>query len=904
MHYKMGEGFRQGGLEHRGYSEGAYTGARVLGERRSRSTSSKKSTLADNGRRTPRDLLEYAFIYQHLWALVLRFRIRDVHRGQCMVRPCGRGIVERLRRTTECTSDDDEPRWRVRIILGARWIGARRFAGRPHFFGVMRFILIRRECCREGLSDHESEDKEDGTEIGIQAIDGNDCMRNETTLAVMPDCDVNVSIEYWGCVPLLGMRGGGKTSTDLETESSAGPPAGAGVLAWLNDDPELIRREAEFLTILRNQSVHGSEADGGNDGLRQCGSAEDLVNFDGDDSKDPQRAIDDCDVTAAAVEQPDESTRILAETAACEEDTQPQRREISIWEALGDPVPISIWEALGLDDPGGHEGVIASWDAAWRPRSRAFAAQAESGAVRPVAISGRRGERPVMVCMGCYRDVDLERDGAASCACGVHLCSSCTAYGCPRCGTTCRIERKASPPVDHGYNMFELEFQGDLSDDGADMALPPPTAVGLDDSALVCSRCAVGSRDRCLAWRICRCSAVSCENCVAEPCIQCGAISGYAGSSGLPVAGARAHDDHEDEVGYDVREDGSGDIDESDHEEDEDAVLWEDFGAAYVPQPFDGDFLHVAGRLTPGQAAHRRDEITRNMREQRAQRRVEDRRRRKEQIRRGSRPAERRRFRPDVVAFGTANVTSSTAWKEEMDYGEVLPRLDVVAIQEHKLGTEEDRQAAGSALRAAGWDPQIDPPYWKTAGYGGGTAIITREGDGALPTPLSDASMAGERASYLKGRVSFSNLPVLGGILFGAVYGLSGQGVAAQIRFWRYIAEEIRLTGLPFVLAGDWQTAPADMASSGFLDLIGAVLAVPAEATNINAGSTIDHGGQSLAWHSAHSPRPRHPVYAGGSFAWHVMAGGAAPRPSGRQAYWTSPRGTGSRLERMGNEAA
>ncbi len=52
-------------------------------------------------------------------------------------------------------------------------------------------------------------------------------------------------------------------------------------------------------------------------------------------------------------------------------------------------------------------------------------------------------------------------------------------------------------------------------------------------------------------------------------------------------------------------------------------------------------------------------------------------------------------------------------------------------------------------------------------------------------------------------------------------YGISGLPPSKQLQLWLSIAKIVSLLGLPFVICGDWQCTPEELARSGVLRLIG-----------------------------------------------------------------------------------
>ncbi len=310
--------------------------------------------------------------------------------------------------------------------------------------------------------------------------------------------------------------------------------------------------------------------------------------------------------------------------------------------------------------------------------------------------------------MGCHSDLDYDIGDWKQCPCGAYACMRCAGLGCPRC----RSDQWAAQPADLGrndstcYNMEDMEVFPEQRAETLDENGRPTEQARLEAAvgALQCYRCMGCSLTGRAHWRICTCRTTYCEDCFSLPCLVCEAHHTVCGGRETDADGAGEGLLRD----WDVDQLSSGD-----------ERYPEEPNVAYNGCPFEGDFLHVATVLSPKQALDRRDQLTKRMHEERAQSRKDDHERRREQEKRGRRPAARRQPGGATVAFGTANVTTGSSWQDEMEFGTVINALDYAAIQEHRLG-QDDRERAGTRLREAGWDPQIDKPYWKSSGYGGG----------------------------------------------------------------------------------------------------------------------------------------------------------------------------------------
>ncbi len=107
---------------------------------------------------------------------------------------------------------------------------------------------------------------------------------------------------------------------------------------------------------------------------------------------------------------------------------------------------------------------------------------------------------------------------------------------------------------------------------------------------------------------------------------------------------------------------------------------------------------------------------------------------------------------------------------------------------------------------------------------------------------------ASAKDEFLNGRFTGGVVDLLGGALLGVFYGLSGKPVAEQIPLWHALATMIRTAGLPFIVMGDWQATPAEMAASRLTDLLGADIVALNTATNVQSGRILDYYLISRNW--------------------------------------------------------
>ncbi len=183
-----------------------------------------------------------------------------------------------------------------------------------------------------------------------------------------------------------------------------------------------------------------------------------------------------------------------------------------------------------------------------------------------------------------------------------------------------------------------------------------------------------------------------------------------------------------------------------------------------------------------------------------------------------------------------------------MRHGCVLGRADFIGIQEHRLGGEKLEIVAAECMRA-GWDIVLDAAYTKETQWGGGTAALASDTLGIRAWKGGD-QCSHLRADLLQGRFTSGIIDLLGGTFLGVFYGISGKPLAEQVPLWHAVATCVRAAGLPFILMGDWQATPSEMAGTGLRELLGADIIAPSEATNTTSGRVIDYFLVSRNWSS------------------------------------------------------
>ena len=162
---------------------------------------------------------------------------------------------------------------------------------------------------------------------------------------------------------------------------------------------------------------------------------------------------------------------------------------------------------------------------------------------------------------------------------------------------------------------------------------------------------------------------------------------------------------------------------------------------------------------------------------------------------------------------------------------------DLLLIQEHHLEAGELAREAAWA-RSAGWTAGLvaAPPTGR-GGTSGGVGALTRSFRGLARGP------GWRDLAEVEGRVSchiWNGGGVPGGLVVVSVYLECGVGMnETNWAVIRHLAVELGAMGRPFVIGGDWQQSPDEMAAEGVFDILRGVEVVCAEGS---AGTCCTRG--------------------------------------------------------------
>ncbi len=233
---------------------------------------------------------------------------------------------------------------------------------------------------------------------------------------------------------------------------------------------------------------------------------------------------------------------------------------------------------------------------------------------------------------------------------------------------------------------------------------------------------------------------------------------------------------------------------------------------------------------TPEEAHARRTQKQQQKAKRELDRRQESRQERKWQTRQRMRP-KRERDGNGWTSFVTVNHDCANGLRDELQFGTTLKHMDYLLVQEHRQ-RGEGLASLKKWFHKAGWDTVADAAHLKDTDPGGGTAVLAR-GIGLRPL--------GHPAEEAEGRITMAASSTRGGIVNASVYGISGGGVTAQRRLLNHLIARLMLYGLPFVVGGDWQISPDQLAATGICAVLDADIVRHGVGTNQWSGNELDY---------------------------------------------------------------
>ena len=157
---------------------------------------------------------------------------------------------------------------------------------------------------------------------------------------------------------------------------------------------------------------------------------------------------------------------------------------------------------------------------------------------------------------------------------------------------------------------------------------------------------------------------------------------------------------------------------------------------------------------------------------------------------------------------------------------------DIVLVQEAKVPEGYPADAAEQTARTLKWSVSINPcAITGNGGKSAGTAVATRTHIGmSLPSAVQATSHL-----HAKGRFSMKRISAItkGGLHSGSIYLKDGVGVRSKVNIELLDAVAHTLDNItgPWIIGGDWNCSPEDLAATGWVQRVGGVIKAPAGPT-------------------------------------------------------------------------
>ena len=173
---------------------------------------------------------------------------------------------------------------------------------------------------------------------------------------------------------------------------------------------------------------------------------------------------------------------------------------------------------------------------------------------------------------------------------------------------------------------------------------------------------------------------------------------------------------------------------------------------------------------------------------------------------------------------------NANAWPGTLEFL-LASAADFVAAQECRIRSEQCAEKEASA-RSSKWCVSLEPCIITEAGStSSGVAIGARSHIGVA----APATATGCYSTVLHGRFCLRRIGAVcrGGFHLGSVYLHDTVGVMAanNLDLLQEVAAELALVCGGWVVGGDWNCTPAELAATGWLDLVGGAVCAPQAAT-------------------------------------------------------------------------
>jgi len=196
-----------------------------------------------------------------------------------------------------------------------------------------------------------------------------------------------------------------------------------------------------------------------------------------------------------------------------------------------------------------------------------------------------------------------------------------------------------------------------------------------------------------------------------------------------------------------------------------------------------------------------------------------------------------RNSRAGVVKLATLNGTShASALDFATDY-----KADAFLVQELLRGPAAMQQCVKEVNRE-GMHGELHPSHaTEKGGWSSGVAIFSQ-----WALSLTSFILPEGCTCKFPSRFIYRHWYAIkkDGVGCGSIYLISGAGPnLPNIEILKSVAEYIRIVGIPFVLGGDWNMGPADLESTGFLQMVKGRIISTGQKTYVSAGqeSELDY---------------------------------------------------------------
>ncbi len=184
-----------------------------------------------------------------------------------------------------------------------------------------------------------------------------------------------------------------------------------------------------------------------------------------------------------------------------------------------------------------------------------------------------------------------------------------------------------------------------------------------------------------------------------------------------------------------------------------------------------------------------------------------------------------------VAGLWAIDTVNPNAWPSTMEYLQ-LSAADLVVTQEPKVLPGQPCADSEAQARQAKWALSLEPCLiTEAAGKSAGVTVGARSHIGvSQPAGIADPWDGPLQARF---RLRHIGAVCRGGLYLGSAYLHDSVGVTAQcnLDLLHAMAAELRLVGGCWIVGGDWNCTPAELAATGWLELVDGIIHAPQAAT-------------------------------------------------------------------------